>query len=213
MQKTTLICGNAAEYSISADIILTDPPFDMPGDELCEIIKTQQSRHLILITTMRQFLELYGLLGWNLAFDFVLDAVAPKKSRSSKQPHYTHHTGVYLYAPGEKSLFDRKRRQRSDVFEGNGYWPTIFHAPRERSAEHGMAKNMDSVTDLLGSFNVRSVLDLFAGSGTTGLAAFELGVDCVMVEKELSSCDEIADKFQFLGANFNFQRVFDGKAK
>ncbi|PQQ33669.1 hypothetical protein C6H68_25445 [Photorhabdus luminescens] len=79
-----------------------------------------------------------------------------------------------MYRTGEKSLFNRKLRQRSDVFEANGYWPTIFHAPRERMQEHGMAKNIDTITDLLGSFGISSVADLFAGSGTTAMAAFEL---------------------------------------
>lgn len=205
MPKMILVHGDAAIYSTASDIIVTDPPFDMPAATLCRIIRHQHSRHLVLLTTMRQLLDLYPLLGWNFAFDFVLDAVAPKKSRSDQQPHYTHHTGVYLHAPGEASLFSRRRRQRSDVFEGNGYWPSIFHAPRERALEHGMAKNADAITDLLGSFSVNSVADLFAGSGTTGLAAFELGLDCTLVERDQRLCENIAGQFRFLGANFDYQ--------
>ncbi len=207
MPKLTLINSDASVCEITSDIIVTDPPYDMPATTLAHIIQRQDSRHLVLLTTMSQLIELYPLLGWKLAFDFVLDAVAPKKSRNDQQPNYIHHTGVYLHSPGEKSLFSRKRRQRSDVFEGNGYWPTIFHAPRERSQQHGMAKNTDAITDILGSFDVYSVTDLFAGSGTTGLAAFDLGIDCTLIEKDHYLCDNIASQFRFLGADFSYTCV------
>ncbi|PQQ33668.1 hypothetical protein C6H68_25440 [Photorhabdus luminescens] len=79
MAKIELICGKAEDYSVSADIILTDPPFDMEGKKLRTIIDNQQCNHLILITTMRQLLGFMADPGWELSFDFVLDAVAPKK--------------------------------------------------------------------------------------------------------------------------------------
>lgn len=199
MAKVSLICGNAADHPLSSQLIMTDPPFDMPGDQLASIIDRSSAQHLVLITTMRQLLWFMQRSDWELSFDFVLDAVAPKKSRSIRQPNYTHHTGVYLHRPGVESVFDRKARQRSDVFEANGYWPTIFHAPRERAQEHGMAKSITALTDLLGSFRVDSVGDPFAGSGTVAMAAFELGLDCELVELERSNCDRIAETFKFFG--------------
>lgn len=199
MSKIKLIHGDALKHSVTADMILTDPPFDMSVSKLCNIILNQDSKHLLLITTMRQLLDLHPLLGWKLSFDFVLDSVAPKKSNSKQQPNYTHNTGVYLHHPDVKSLFNRKLRQRSDVFEGNGYWPTIFHAPRERAQVHGMAKNTDAITDLLGSFDVQSVVDPFAGSGTTGIAAFELDIDCTLIELSETNCSTIRQTFSFFG--------------
>ncbi|TDB53043.1 DNA methyltransferase [Photorhabdus luminescens] len=201
MAKIELTCGKAEDHSLSADLILTDPQFDMEGKKLRTIIDNQQCNHLVLITTMRQLLDFMSAPGWELSFDFVLDAVAPKKSRNLSQPNYTHQTGVYLYRTGEKSLFNRKLRQRSDVFEANGYWPTIFHAPRERMQEHGMAKNADAITDLLGSFNnISSVADPFAGSGTTAIAAFELDIDCKLIEFDEKYCRDIIKIFSFMGA-------------
>jgi hypothetical protein len=197
MPEIKVIHGDARDYTFSADLMLTDPPFDMPGSALADIIKRYDCRHLVLITTMRQLMELYPLLGWELAFDFVLDAVVPKKSRNVQQPNYTHCTGVYLHAPGEKSLYDRKKRQRSDVFEGNGYWPTIFHAPRQLRDEHTLAKNADTLTDILGSFKVESVIDPFAGSGTVGIASLELGISCILIEKNKKHCDTMLKKFRF----------------
>lgn len=202
MATIKLIFGDAKEQHISCDLIVTDPPFDMPGSLLSDIIKKQDCGHLLLISTMRQILEFVPLMNWKFGFDFVLDAVTPKKSKSIHQPNYTHHSGVYLYKDGEKSLFNRKKRQRSDVFEGNGYWPTIFHAPKERVQQHSLAKNADAITDLIGSFDVKTVADLFAGSGTIGMSAFELGLDCTLVELDPESCESISSYFKFMGANF-----------
>lgn len=197
MAEIQLICGNALDNPLDSDLIMTDPPFDMAGQDLAQIIDQCSARHLVLITTMRQLLGFLQYSKWELSFDFVLDAVAPKKSRAIHQPNYTHHTGVYLHRAGEKSLFNRKKRQRSDVFEANGYWPTIFHAPRERAQEHGMAKNVNAITDLLGSFEIDTVADPFAGSGTIGLAAFELDINCKMIELDRKNCDHIKNTFKF----------------
>lgn len=200
MSQIKIIHGDAGQHSIAADLIITDPPFDMPATQLAQILLNQRSDHVVLLTTMRQLLSVYPLLNYALAFDFVLDSVAPKKSRNIHQPNYTHITGAYLTANGAASRFNRKKRQRSDVFENNGYWPTIFHAPRERMADHGMAKNADAFADIIGSFDISSVLDPFAGSGTTGIAAFELGVDCTLIEIEEKNFRTIKERFKFLGA-------------
>lgn len=98
---------------------------------------------------MKQAVELLKCSAWELNFDFVLDAVIPKKSKSIHQPNYTHATGVYLTRNNPKSLFSRKLRQRSDTFDNNGYWPSIIRAPRERLESHGMAKNQKAIEDIL----------------------------------------------------------------
>ncbi|MDV7391887.1 hypothetical protein RZS08_11055, partial [Arthrospira platensis SPKY1] len=136
---------------------------------------------------------------WRLGFDFVIDGVMPKKSKSLQQPNYTHQTGVYLTAPGVRSAFNRRRRQRSDVFEETGYWPTIFHAPRDRVAEHGHAKNIDAITDLLGSFDVTDVCDPFAGSGSTALAAFDLGIQFTVIERDAKTFADMRRTLRFIG--------------
>lgn len=184
MAQVTLIHGDAADHGCASDLLLTDPPYDMSGSELARILARFDAPHLVLITTMRQLLDFMPRADWRFNFDFVIDGVMPKKSKSSAQPNYLHQTGVYLTKPGIKTAFNRKRRQRSDVFEGNGYWPTIFHAPRDNVQEHGHAKNAAAITDLLGSFDVRNVCDPFAGSGSTGIAAYDLGICCTMIERD-----------------------------
>ena len=190
--------GNAADYPVSCDLITTDPPFDMSGPELSSILSVIDCNHLVLITTMKQLIELVSCSEWSLNFDFVLDAVIPKKSKSIHQPNYTHATGAYLTRSNPRSLFNRKRRQRSDTFDNNGYWPTIIRAPRERIAEHGMAKSQQALKDIIGSFDAASVYDPFAGSGTTGFACFELDIDCEMTELDNSHFEKLTKEFGFL---------------
>ena len=196
--------ADAHEIKTKCDLIFTDPPFDMPGTEVCKIFRSVGCNHLVLICTMKQLLEFVqetkmDSKPFELSFDFVLDAVTPKKSKNIHQPHYTHATGAYLIRKGEKSRFNRKLRERSDAFDNKGYWPTVLRAPRERLGDHGMAKNTAAITDILGSFeNVQSVYDPFTGSGTTGLAAYELGLDCELTERDDDYFQQLQKTFRFL---------------
>lgn len=209
MAQITLIHGDAAEHAVAADIMMTDPPFDMHGGMLAGIIAGYPVDHLVLVTTMRQLLGFIASGGWTLRFDFVLDGVAPKRSLSTRQPNYVHQTGVYLTRNGAASVFDRKLRPRSDTFDGNGYWPTILRAPRN-VAGHCYGKSEQAWTDLLGSFRASSVVDPFAGGGVTAMAALELGIDCTLIEREEAKARSVAEKLRFLGAGFAAQ--FKGEA-
>lgn len=199
--KINVINNKSQHEKIKCDLIVTDPPFDMSGNELGNIIEQQECDHLLLITTMKQLLDFSKLSNWKLSFDFVLDHVVPKKSKSIHQPNYTHATCAYMTRNNAKSLFNRKLRERSDTYDGNGYWPTILRAPRDRMNQYGYAKNIQALIDVIGCFDVKTIGDLFAGSGTTGFAAFELGIDCILVEKNDQLCKEIINQFKFLGVN------------
>ena len=50
--------------------------------------------------------------------------------------------------------------------------------------------------------DVKSVVDPYAGSGTTGVACKALGIPCILVEREKKYCDEIVIRLQ--QNNFNF---------
>lgn len=200
MAKITLIHGDSATLNGSADLILTDPPFDLPGKKLAAILARFDAPHIVLITTMRQLIELMPVSPYEFAFDFVLNGVAPKQSKSLHQPNYVHQTGVYLKRLGVASVFNRKRRPRSDQFTAApGYWPTLLHAPREAMQIHGMAKNQSIITDLLGSFSVTSVLDPFAGRGTVGLAAADLDITCTLIERNAEHIKTAEKSLRFIG--------------
>lgn len=205
MHKVMLINDDAKNISAKADLILTDPPYNMDGRELAQIIDAIDCQHLVMLTTMQQLLEFYKYSSYKLNFDFVINAVVPKQAKSIHAPNYTHQTGVYMTKGRVKTKFNRKLRQRSDNADANGYWPTIFRAPRDRMQEHGLAKNLNAITDLLGSFEgVEIVIDPFAGSGTAGLAAYELSIDSILVERDADYCRLMNEQFEFLGVSVEF---------
>ena len=133
MAKITLINDDANNHSIAADMIVTDPPFEMSGQQLHDIISQYNAPNLLLICSLRQLVEFANLTSYKMGFDFVLDLVAPKQSKSQRQPNYIHAQAVYFYK--SKSVFNRKHGERSDVFT-KGYCPTIIRASRERNNEH-----------------------------------------------------------------------------
>ena len=197
MAKITLINDDASNHSLTADMIVTDPPFELSGQQIHEIISKYNAPNLLLICSLRQLIEFASLTDYKLGFDFVLDLVAPKQSKSQRQPNYIHAHAVYFYK--SKSTFNRQHGERSDTFT-KGYYPTIIRANRERNGEHGMAKNEQAIQDMLSFFEINSVIDMFAGSGTTGLACYELDLDCTLIEKDIEHFEQMQQTFKFLGA-------------
>lgn len=196
MAQIKIIHGNAQDFEIAADMIVTDPPFELNGWQLNEIIKQYEAPHLLLICSMHQLIEFSKHTDYKMGFDFVLDLVAPKQAKSQKQPNYIHAHAVYFYK--KKSAFHRQHGERSDVFT-KGYCPTIIRANSERRNQHGQAKNETAIKDMLSFFDVHSVVDMFAGSGTTGLACLELGIACTLIEKDETHFKNMRQTFEFLG--------------
>ena len=199
----TVIHGDAGTVApVSADLILTDPPFDLHGAELHRIINHHPAQHLILLCAMRQALQFFKAADdagdWKYGFDFVLDMVQPRKSQTKYQPNNVHVTGLYFRR--DKSGFDRTRRPRADVFGERGYWPSIIRAPRERMDESGYAKPVQALADIIGCFDVQHVLDPFAGSGSTGLACLDLDLDCTLIERDAAQIDAMREALAFFGA-------------
>ncbi len=193
-----IIHGDAKDHNIKADLMFTDPPYELNGEELHTIIKGYDIDHLVLITSLRQLFEFVKHTELIFSFDFVLDAVVPKKSKALHQPNYTHQNGVYFRKEGVKSAFNRKLRTRSDAYSDNGYWPTLIRSVRSNMKAHGMAKNETTIADIIGSFEVKTVVDPFAGSGSTGLAAFELDKDCTLIDIDLKNIESMQKTFKFL---------------
>lgn len=195
-----IINSEARNVSLTTEMIFTDPPFDMPGKELLRQLSGIDADHMVLLTSMKQFISLMKSSGdWTLGFDFVLDQVVPKQSKSLRQPNYTHVNGFYLTRNKAKSAFNRKLCERSDCYDGSGYWPTILRAPRSMGQHHSLAKNEQAIVDILCSFDVQSVVDPFAGSGPVGYAAHVKEIDCTLIEKDADHHAELMSKFRFLG--------------
>lgn len=181
-------CANSENIkNICIDLIFTDPPFNMSGEKLFNIFNNFQYKHLLLICTMRQCLEFYKKSNeLDFCFDLVLDHSVPKKSRSYNTPNILHSCIVYFKKTDEKSAFDRRLIKRCDHYsddKDNYYYPSIFKAPKI-DMKYKYQKNQNMINDLVGSFNVKSVCDPFAGSGTVGLACLEHNKDCYLFEQD-----------------------------
>ncbi|MDG2540978.1 DNA methyltransferase [Pasteurella multocida] len=182
-----LIHGDSLKTDIPAvDMIFTDPPFEMSGKDLAGLFDKFDYKHLVLICSMHQALEFVKHADLEFGFDLVVSHISPKKSRSYAMPNMLHSNILYFRKRGVKSVFDRRRVQRYDTYsdEKTAYFPSIFHAPKT-DLVYKYQKNQNMINDLVGSFDVESVLDPFAGSGTTLLACLEHKIKhAIMIEIE-----------------------------
>ncbi|WP_424411271.1 DNA methyltransferase [Pasteurella sp. PK-2025] len=182
-----LIHGDSSKVEIPAvDMVFTDPPFEMSGKDLLKVLNNFDYKHLVLICSMHQALDLYKLSELDFSFQLVISHMTPTKNRSYQQPHIVHSNVMYFRKSGVKSAFDRRRVQRYDTYsdEKTAYFPSIFHAPKT-DLVYKYQKNQNMINDLVGSFDVESVLDPFAGSGTTLLACLEHKIKhAFMIEKD-----------------------------
>lgn len=196
----TLINGSAKDHSGQYDLLFTDPPFEMSGHGFFQSIANIKYDHLLLIASMHQIIDFAKLTDMELSFDLVVSHISPKKSRNYAQPNYLHSNIVYFKKPGIKSAFDRRRIVRQDHYsdDGNHYYPSIFHAPKT-DMQYKYQKNQAMIDDLIGAFDVSSVCDPFAGSGTTGLGCLEHGIDCTMIEIDRAAFEIIKRNFRMLG--------------
>lgn len=199
-----IINDDAKNQGGSYDLIFTDPPFEMGGGELHNVLNHFDFDHLLLICSMHQLLDFAKLSDLSFCFDLVVSHVTPKKSKSYQQPHYLHSNIAYFKREGIKSAFDRRRAQRHDQYadEGTHYYPSIFHAPK-RDLDYKYQKNQNMVNDLLGAFDVKSVCDPFAGSGSTGLGCLEGGIDdFTLIEKSTDALKIMQQTFDLLGVSY-----------
>lgn len=196
----TLINGNAQEYGGAFDMVFTDPPFEMSGCELHSVLSRFDFEHLVLIASMRQILEFYSLSGLKFGWQMVFDFVTPTKNRSYTQPHLRHANICYFRKQGAGSAFDRRRVSRRDQYSDGkaSYYPSIFHAPK-RELDYKYQKNQGMIDDLLGAFNVQSVCDPFAGTGSTGVAALTHGMCATLIESDSGVFEVLRQKFELLG--------------
>ena len=56
-EQMTIIRGDARNYGKKTDLIFTDPPYEMSGKELSEILDCYECDHLVILTTMKQQLS------------------------------------------------------------------------------------------------------------------------------------------------------------
>ena len=196
-----LINGDAKEHGASFDMIFIDPPFEMSGYDLKVILDCYEYDHLVLIASLHQIIDFAKNTDMEFGFDLVISHVTPKKSKSYAQPNYLHSNVAYFKQKGVRSVFDRRRIERQDHYSDKmtHYYPTIFHAPKN-NLQYKYQKNQAMIDDLLGAFKVKTVCDMFAGSGTTGVAALTHDMDCTLIEQDADVFEIMQKTFRLLGA-------------
>lgn len=101
--------------------------------------------------------------------------------------HYKHEMIFYGWTPGAAHDAPPDRTQTS-----------VWEIPRPKaSREHPTMKPVDLVTKALRNSSQRAgiVLDLFGGSGTTLIAAEQLGRKCMAMEIDPKYCDVICQRY------------------
>jgi len=84
-----------------------------------------------------------------------------------------------------------------------GFWPSTLLTHRktsiaEHQTDHPSVKPVTLVEDLCILLCPRGgrILDPFAGTGTTGIAARRQGFDCVLIEQDVAMCKVIEDRLR-----------------
>jgi len=97
--------------------------------------------------------------------------------------------------------FSDKGTRAIGVKKFHGTLENIIHIPpkhNEFSEEHNAVFPIDLPTHFINNFSEKSVLDLFGGSGTTMIAAEQLGRKCYMMELDPHYCDVIIARWEKL---------------
>lgn len=131
----------------------------------------------------------------------ILEAETPtepdvsRETSAADDPVLTHEPLLYGFAPGGKGRLGRG----GPAWYGNNKQTTVFEVPKPAaSREHPTMKPVELIVQQLRNSVARkgSVLDLFAGSGSTLIAAHRLNLVARLVELEPRFCDVICRRYQ-----------------
>ena len=108
--------------------------------------------------------------------------------------------------------FSDKGTRAIGVKKFHGTLENIIHIPPKRnefSAEHNAVFPIDLPSHFINNFSEKSILDLFGGSGTTMIAAEQLGRKCYMMELDPHYCDVIIARWEKFTGN-KAERISNG---
>jgi DNA modification methylase len=138
-----------------------------------------------------------GEVGWQLHQSLVWAKDAIVLGHSDY--HYSHEDVLYGWTPGPGR--PGRGRHRGTRWFGDNAQASVLYADRpKRSAEHPTAKPVGLLEVLLRNSSRRGdlVLDSFAGSGSTLIAAERLGRRCFAVEIDAAYCDVVRRRYEGL---------------
>jgi DNA modification methylase len=217
----TLYYGDARELLPlmgTFDLLITDPPYEM--EVLPFTWKEAASAYVFGDKRMiaEKWYSAFGYPNKDLLIWYYKNSPKPKgRWRMSCQGiMYGWNDGLFFedvaripYQPATKKLNGRMRPSKGHMTENKPYdtsrgalprdvieWPALTgHLSRERVG-HDDQKPLGLIEKLIQTVKSESILDPFAGSGTTGIAAYRLGRKCVMIERDRKKCEMIRRRFE-----------------
>ncbi|MBM4311414.1 MAG: site-specific DNA-methyltransferase [Deltaproteobacteria bacterium] len=107
------------------------------------------------------------------------------------------HTGMGDLAFPWKPDFEEIYIKGKSVFSGKRTTSVLRYNARTDSGRlHPTEKPTGLIVELLNKTTAHTILDPFAGSGTTGRAAKDLGRQCVMIERKEKYCEIAANRMR-----------------
>jgi site-specific DNA-methyltransferase (adenine-specific)/modification methylase len=156
------------------DAVVTDPPY-FGREDLFPTDAVTETLHLLQPLTGFVFWPWYGqspALGecavhiWHKSVP-----IHPNSQTGNVAGH--HYERIFAYNAGK----------RSEVFRHPAILPR-FAACADEFAEHPTQKPLSLVCDLVRRLKAQTILDPFMGSGTTGVAAVQMGRKFIGIERE-----------------------------
>jgi site-specific DNA-methyltransferase (adenine-specific) len=198
----------------SIDLILTDPPFFMPAvhyqsrvnwqrtwgdtsilatfwDVILEksIPKLKETGHFITFCNHESYPVFYPCM--YRYFDYMKSIVWDKKKVGLGRTWRNQHE-LIIAARWHKAIFNNDGKLRADVLS--------YEATRSQNREHPVEKPTPLLADLIEPTTHKGgiVLDLFMGSGTTLLAAKNLGRKAIGIEIDKHYCEVSSQRMRQL---------------
>jgi len=196
-----------------SDLIVMDPPFDMWRTVRSIFEKGRREKETVICFTSPKHRgaveDIYGTPRYELIWHF-----DDGRWVSAKGPRITHEN-IMVYGEtgpadvGER-IVDRRPVKKGkgsigkDVTEDRVYKPrlhkhldSVLHYPRNVSAPLGVwSKPLPLMSTLIKWVNPRSIVDPFMGSGTTLLAAKNLGYRAIGIELKEECCEMAVDRLR-----------------
>ena len=191
----TLYCGDCKDILPRLgqfDLLLTDIPFGQEGNfkEVIKALQMVKYTCAAILTDWRNSIVLSTLGGkvGELIWEYGWISGGRTKAKYGVLP--THNT-IHLFGDITKMHFI----EGTIIKRGPG-----LSSPRQcsyaRKSGHPYEKPTKLFTLLLDGIEARTVIDPFAGSGTTGVACKQAKVQCILIEKEEKYCAMAVEKLQ-----------------
>lgn len=180
--RHTAICADAATLDIPrADLVVTDPPYDMPTRRVADIIARYATR-AVVFAAGTQIVELCQCTRVGIVMVWLHET---RKVPTINMPLMMHTLVCVCYLGDER---DKWKKPRPD-------YPSVFKSEYQTD-DHGHGKPADVFAWAMEGFaHERSVVDPFMGSGAALLACEATGRVCTGIEMDPATFASALERF------------------